>query len=289
VWFPADPIGPSPALPPAVVVAPPARADGVGFFAGLEIDVLVPTIQRNLSGTVTVAGVPLLVSVPNANLDWTGSPKVEVGYYLADNWGILSASYCSVVSHGTDTLVGFDPGGFADLRTRLNANIVDLDYRGPTLCLAPRWALDWRAGLRIAAIYYDSRAAGFVLQERTSNNFIGAGPHAGADLTWALDIPGLAVFGGLDLGVVFAGTDQNYEQIIVFPDGTRLGGANHTSGGTAAPVFTYHTGISYTPPAGALRWSRFSFGYQFEQWWNVGRSQGDLNVQGFFFRAEFRF
>jgi hypothetical protein len=263
--------------------------DARGFYAGLEIDVVGPSIHRNLSGVVNIAGLPSTVSLPSAGLDWTGSPKVEIGYHLPDNWGILSASYRSVVSSGTDSLAGFDPVGAADLHTRLNANVIDLDYIGRPECLAPRWGLDWRAGVRIAAIYYDSRAAGFVLEERTSNNFVGAGPHVGANVSWALDVPGVALFGGVDGAIVFAGTDQNYEQIITLPDGTRVGGAAHASGGTTAPVLTFRSGISYTPPVGALRWSRFSLGYQFEQWWNVGRSQGDLNIQGFFFRAEFRF
>jgi hypothetical protein len=295
MWAPGDAAGPAPVFPPVAVVpvpmpAAPATLDAPGFFAGLEVDVVGPRIQRNLSGVVTIAGIPSTVSLPTADLNWTGSPKVEIGYRLADNLGILSASYRSVVTHGTDTLGAFDPLGGADLRTRLNANIIDLDYQSPHYCLAPLWELDWRAGVRIAAIYFDTRAAGFVLEERTSNNFVGAGPHLGAEVTRALgEIPGVALFGGLDGAIVFAGTDQNYEQIILLPDGTRVGGANRTTAGTTAPVLTFRTGISYTPPIGALRWSRFSFGYQFEQWWNVGRSQGDLNIQGLFFRAEFKF
>jgi hypothetical protein len=290
-WVPADPVGPVPVLPPVAIIPAPRSLvpGGAGFIAGLEIDVLGPALHGNLNGVVSVAGLPVPVSLPMSGLDWTGSPKVEIGYRLADNLGALSASYRSIVSSGSDNITGFDPSGLADLRTRLNANIVDLDYIGPHECLAPLWELDWRAGIRIAAIYYDTRATGFFVEGRTSNNFVGAGPHVGAEVARSLELPGLAWFVGLDGALVFAGTDQNFEQIFLLPDGTRVGGAAHTSGGTTAPVLTYRTGVSYTPPAGALRWTRFSFGYQFEQWWNIGRSQGDLNVQGLFFRAEFKF
>jgi hypothetical protein len=264
--------------------------DEPGFYVGLELDLVAPDIQRHLSSVVTVNGIPSPVSLQNANLNWTGSPRIELAYRLAENCGAASVTYRSIVSSGSENIFGFDPLGDAFLHTRLNANIVDLDYISPRLAVAPCWEVDWRAGVRIAAIYYDTRATGMILGERTSNNFVGAGPHVGAEALRALPVvPGLSVLGSLDFGLVFGGVSQNFEQTILLPDGTSTGGATHIGTSSTAPVLTFRLGVGYTPPIGALRWTRFSFGYQFEQWWNIGRSQGDLNVQGLFFRSEFKF
>jgi hypothetical protein len=292
LWVPSDPSGPPPGIPlfRGEPLAPrPLTLDDPGFYVGLEIDLVAPDIQRRLNSVVTVNGIPSVVNLQNPKPNWTGPYRVEIGYHLAENCGAVSVTYRSIVSSGSENIFGFDPLGDGFLHTRLNANIVDLDYISPRLAVAPLWEVDWRAGVRIAAIYYDSRATGMILGERTSNNFIGAGPHFGAEALRALPLPGLSVLGSLDLGFVIGGVNQNYEQTFLLADGTSTGGALHASGSSTAPVLTFRLGLGYTPPVGVLRWSRFSFGYQFEQWWNVGRSQGDLNVQGLFFRGEFKF
>jgi hypothetical protein len=56
-------------------------------------------------------------------------------------------------------------------------------------------------------------------------------------------------------------------------------------------VLTFITGVSYSPPSQA-RWLRFTLGYQFEQWWDLGNVNGshaDLTYQGLIFRGEFTF
>ena len=57
------------------------------------------------------------------------------------------------------------------------------------------------------------------------------------------------------------------------------------------PVLDFQTGVSYAPPQ-CGSWFRFAFGYELEQWWgfgNVAGNHADLNVQGLFFRGEFRY
>lgn len=69
------------------------------------------------------------------------------------------------------------------------------------------------------------------------------------------------------------------------------------------PELTYRLGLEYVPPVRG-RWMRFSFGYEFDYWWNVGNtgtngylnksseispSREDIYLQGIFFRGEFAF
>ncbi len=82
--------------------------------------------------------------------------------------------------------MGFDAP--AVLKSRLDLNIVDLDYISRELSLWPKWDMTWRFGGRTGWIYFDSRAdepfaaaaAGSgVFEQRTSDSFVGFGPHGG--------------------------------------------------------------------------------------------------------------
>jgi hypothetical protein len=232
-----------------------------------------------------------VVHVPNADLDWVGSPRIEVGYRLPEGYGEFLASFRSMVSEGTAVLPAFDVLGSGFLRSRLNTNVLDLDYRSRELTPLPCWDLRWQAGIRIAALYFDSRATGLFLEQRTSNNFVGAGPHGGVEVARTLPLPGLALFGRLDGAVVVAGVEQDFEETQTFGPGVVLGGATHLRRTVVSPVLSFQTGVSWTPPGNA-HWLRFAFGYQFEHWWgigDVGGSRADLTVQGLFFRGEFDF
>ena len=54
------------------------------------------------------------VHAPGAELDWTGSPSVSLGYRLGQGCGSFVATYQFLVSEGTDTLQDFDPAGAAN-------------------------------------------------------------------------------------------------------------------------------------------------------------------------------
>jgi hypothetical protein len=80
---------------------------------------------------------------------------------------------------------------------------------------------------------------------------------------------------------------QGFEETFFFDDGSALGAASRQTGTQTVPTLNAQAGLGWSPPGSHLR---FSVGYQFEQWWNVGRlgdSRGDLYDQGAFFRAEF--
>ncbi len=302
VWQPAAPLAPPPGLappPPGGVFLPPRpglpAAPGCpppGFFGTLEIGVLSPRFTNGLVAPVSVGGVTQPVGVPGADLDWTGSPRVEIGYRLPDSMGELLASYRSVVSEGTATFPNYDVLGAGFARSRLNVNEVDLDYNSGPSVVAPCWDLSWRFGVRVAAAYWDTRVQGNFLEQRVSNNFVGAGPRFGLEATRQLDVfPGLAAFARLDGSFVIGGVSQSFEEVQRLPGGAHVGGATDVTSTRLVPMLDFQTGVSYTPQVTG-RWLRFSLGYLFQQWWgvgNAGNSHADLNLQGIFFRGEFNF
>jgi hypothetical protein len=261
-----------------------------GLFAVLDIDIFRPSIGGDLTAEVPVGKGHHVVSLPYADLDWTGSPRIELGYRFGDI-GSVAAAYRSVVSQGSANVDGFDPAGPAFLRTRLNLNAVDLMYISPEYKLDTYWDLQWDAGLRIGAVYFDSQLTGEVLSESASNNFVGAGPFAGVDIRhYFADAPGFSAFGHVESGVLIGNDTQSYGQSVAF-GGKSVGGATRFSETEGAPMFDFQLGVSYSPPQNA-RWLRLSFGYEFQEWWNVGSAggnRGNVEFQGFFFRGEYHY
>jgi hypothetical protein len=302
---PGAPLGPPPPGPPPYIPpfqdrnGPLLRGDPLldrpgtpppGWFAGVDIALVAPHVKNALVAPVTVPGIGTAdVHVGGAELDWTGSPSVSVGYRLAQGCGEFVATYRFLVSEGTDTIPDFDPLGAANLRSRLNLNVLDLDYVSREYSLGPWWDLNWRAGIRFAAFYYDSRALGLVMGERVSDNFIGAGPHLGFEVARHLEIPGLSVFAGLDGAGLIGHLHQAYE--VTFTDGVNsIGGATNQSTTQFVPVLRFEVGLNWAPPGNDCY--HFSVGYQFEQWWYLGQlndARAQLTDQGVFFRTEFNF
>ena len=58
-----------------------------------------------------------------------------------------------------------------------------------------RWLLLWKVGARISQAFFDSRATGAILEQRTSDFYLGAGPHLGVDLRRSLGGTGFELFG----------------------------------------------------------------------------------------------
>ena len=263
-----------------------------GLFSSFEIGLVEPQINGRLSASVSVTGVPRTVSLPFADLDWTGSPRIELGYRFVGG-GSLMAAYRSVVSTGSAELPRFDAFGGAFLRSRIDLNSLDLDYASEEIMIAPFWDIKWKLGARVVGAFYDSRAIGLIKRQRVSNNFVGAGPHFGLDFHRYLDaFPGLALFGRLETAVIFGRAAQSFEEINTLRDGSRVGGATRLRGSETSPMVNVQFGLSYIPPRDDSNWLRFTFGYQFEQWWNVGNHAGgggDVLFHGLFFRGEFNY
>ena len=84
---------------------------------------------------------------------------------------------------------------------------------------------------------------------------------------------------------------QRFEESLALDGMPLLGGSTSQSGNQAVPVLGIQAGVSWTPVHNC-RWLRFSGGYTFEQWWNVGKAAGssaDLTSQGIFLRTELHF
>jgi hypothetical protein len=256
----------------------------------VEISALAPHFQNHLIGSLPIGGITDTIHTPPAELGWTGSPRFELGYRLPENRGEFLLSYRSVVAEGNDVQQNFDILGDALLRSRLNLNDLDIDYGRRLVAPGSPWDISWRAGVRVAGVYYDTLAVGRVLEQRTSNNFVGAGPHAGLDLWRRIDDTGLALFGRLEAAVVIGNISQSFEEMVRLPDGTLIGGASHGDHTQAVPVLSFQVGLGFTPRDHDHL--RLAAGYQFERWWYIGQaagSEGELTTQGLFFRAEFNY
>jgi hypothetical protein len=264
-----------------------------GWFSSLELDIVGSHINNNISNYVSASGgAPDLIQLPTGNLDWTGSPRFELGYRMADGWGQFSIAYRLLDTVGHATLPGFDlDGSDGYLKSHLDTNVLDFDYGSREFHPAPQTDLQWRLGLRVATVHFDSDAEGYYLEQEFSNNFWGVGPHAAIDINHQFGNSSLGVFARLEGSVLFGEVHQSFEELFVAADGSYLGGATDVHSSQATPMLDFEIGLSWTP---RWRWSnwRWTFGYVFEQWWNVGTAGGssaDLTTQGVFFRGEFSF
>jgi hypothetical protein len=273
------------AVPIDPLAAPP------GWFAAVEIGVVKPHVTNRLLGTVPLDGSTAdTVHLPNASLDWTAAPLFEGGYRLPDGWGEILLSYRFLQSQGRGTLPNFDVLGPGDLNSRLDLDVIDLDYGSREYPVAPAWALKWYAGARVTDLFFDSRAQGLFVGQRTSNQFVGAGPHGALEVRRRFAIPGLEFFARLDGAVVIGRIRQGFEETFTFADGSVLGTAANASGTQGVPTINFRLGLDWTPAGGSGL--RFGLGYEYEHWWyvgDVGSSHANLSDQGLFFRGEFNY
>ena len=259
-----------------------------GWFGTLDVGVLKPRVTQRISGVVAATGDT--VQLPTAPLDWTGSPRVGLGYRFL-NAGELVLTYQSVVSDGGAPFPTFSPAGDGTLRSRLNLNVVSLDWAGVENSFGPNWGMKWRAGVAYANVYFDSTATAADLFQRTSALVNGVGPHVGLELWRALPWSGWSLFGRLDGMYLALPSSQKEVEAIPQPDGSTVSGLERRNYVATPTEFAVDAGLSYTTPhLGVGRWVRFTAGYHFERWWSLGASSHSadmgLRLQGVIFRAE---
>jgi hypothetical protein len=263
-----------------------------GWFGSFEVDIVKPHVKNDLTAPVNVGGLFTdQVQIPNASLDWTGSPRIELGYRFYQGFGEFLLCYQSLVSEGTGIVTDFNGAGDGILRSRLNANVIDLDYASREYSLWPQWDMKWKAGVRLASIFFDSRVDGLAEEQRSNNEFFGAGPHLGLSLVYTPGFHGLGAFARLESAVVIGDIHQNFEEAVLLNDGSTAGGASTANQTQAVPVLDFQAGLSYVPPWQG-RWLRLVAGYEIQHWWWLGRvndSRAELMVQGAFLRAEWGF
>src|SRR5437867_3751110 len=162
---PAPP--PPPTLPPPPPYGPYRGGNGLilagdpllddpnspplGFFATFEGQVLFPHIKNRLTAPVAVDGLFTdIVHLPTAELDSTGSPRIELGYRFPRGFGEFVAAYRNVNTEGFGRIIAFDPVSDGLLHSRLDVNTVDLDYGSRQFAFAPCWDMQWHVGARLA-------------------------------------------------------------------------------------------------------------------------------------------
>jgi hypothetical protein len=273
-----------------------------GWFTAVEIGIVLPHVRNGLIDTVQVDGRPPdVVHLESALLDWTGAPRFEVGYRLPTGFGEVALAYRFIVSEGSGMIAG--PDASAMLHSRLDLNTADLDYASREFSLWPHCDMKWRFGIRVADIFFDSRAvepfdaaaAGSGIQEtRLSNNFIGIGPHTGLELAQKFPSCGLALVAQIDGGTLLGQLRQGFFEGATATDanGLPMTGLTRRSNPQDVPMVTGFVGLRWLPAGGPR--VHVDAGYQYEYWWNVGRlstsgSRAELSDQGAVLRAEFNF
>jgi hypothetical protein len=261
-----------------------------GWFGALEAGLVASHIRNHLTNQVSVAGGTDTVHLPTADLDWTVSPRFELGYRFAQAAGELLLAYRFLVTSGSQVLPGFDANGDpAALHSRLDMHAWDFDYGNWENALLPWCEMKWRIGARLATVFFDSTANSSLLEQHTSNYFIGAGPHIGLDLRHTVACSDFAVFGRVEGAFLVGRASQSFEEIVGAGPGS-VGGATRAEQTTVAPWVGVQAGVEWAP-LGAEH-LRLSVGYTFEHWWNfgdVGDSHAEVITQGVFLRGEIRY
>ena len=273
----------------------------VGWFAGAEASLVGPHVKNEVKNVVPFAGRLDQIALPSANLDWTVSPRFEVGYRLPSGFGEFSLGYRFLASQGSQS--SEQMFGPATLSSRLDINTFDFDYSSRDISLGENWIMKWTVGGRLAFLYFDSQAnqafalpgsPDFFLDQRTTNYFAGFGPHAGLELTRRIQGTGLSLIGKADFATLLGRTHQSFLEASSIPvPGSFLPSSElHTSGSQNVPMVSTDAGIGWQPPA--YPFAQFFFGYHFEYWWNAGRlstsdARGQISDEGVTLRAEFVF
>jgi hypothetical protein len=302
-----------------------------GFFFNVESSVVWAHFSNDLvGGAVTLAqtsgvspgssvglppgaGMPItgdLVSFRGNPFNPTVTPRFELGYRFRDGLGESRLGYRFMDTRGSDTLLVAPPQsndnlGLASQTGRLDINIVDLDYGTREFSLGPDWEMRLAVGLRYATAFLDSQVR-FLQPVTTTGSPFGTGPftrlsrtesfgnryigaHGVFEVGRKLWIRSLTLFGRLEGAGMYARAHQTFTETFVEPPGfTKI----RVTNGVGSPMLAAQVGLSYDVP----QWNhaRFMIGYQFEEWWQLGRGDNDLSFgqlydQGLFLRAEFNF
>lgn len=288
---PPPPPPPSPQPEEAPLFCTMPTGPKPGFYCGLDFTLAVPHVANGVrAGVFTPPFFFDEVHLPGADLDGTLAPKLTLGYRLANGWGGVAVTYRNMTTEGQEIVDGLDPLGESTLFSRLDINEVGIHYTTSEFPLGALWGLRWEVGARLASIYFDSQAEGLFLGQRTTNHFLGAGPQVALDATRELPGTGFALFGRVDFAQMLGRVQQRVSERIGDPAAPVGFGVAEQDGNQAVPYLGLQLGASWlSHPNGRYR---LTAGYQFDQWWNVGKvgnSRGDVQSHGLFLRSELNF
>jgi hypothetical protein len=259
-----------------------------GCIFTVESGVFKPHLMGRLTAPVNVANLFTdTVFLPNAPLDWTSEIRVEAGYRFPQAFGELLVGFRSLVAEGDGAIVGFDPFSVGALRSRLDLNVLDVDYGQNECSLGPCWGMKWRVGARLASIFTSSQAVGLVLEQSSSSHFLGGGPDAGLELWRHLGGTGVSLYSRLKTAALWGTSTQNYGEAMATTTGP-VGGVYRLNRAVGVPTVDFSAGVSWQPPR--LHAMRVAVGYEIEGWWYLANNdfggRADLGIQGVFLRGE---
>jgi hypothetical protein len=270
-----------------------------GWIGAKELGLVVPHINNKLINAVTLTnGVTDIVHLPTADLGVRALPRLELGYRMGQAAGEFLLSFRDLTAQGSQTVSGVDLPAFgavgAALKSRLEQQVVDLDYGSYEPSLGPMWDMKWRAGLRFANVYTDSQAFNAGLFQQTTNRFWGIGPHAMLDARRWVGGSGFALFGRFEGSVPIGRLEQKYAETATAADGTLASGLSHLQQNMPILSAALQAGITWSPSRGDS--FHVTAGYIIEHWWDIGAigslpgsSRADLAIQGGFLRAEWNY
>jgi hypothetical protein len=255
-----------------------------------EIALVFPHLGSLLTAPVLlgVPGPTRVVALENTHLNATVSPLLQLGgFRFGPCYPELAISYRFLATDGNGSSGGDGGAGPMHVRSRLNLQIFDLDYLRRDRPIREELLLSWEVGARLQVVFFDTQVRTASSYEQAHNYFFGAGPHAGVGLTRLLP-NGLGVYGRFDAALIVGyNTAQNFVFTANEPAIGSFSGTAQQEQTQLSPSFALQTGLTWTPDW--LPPARFRTGYQFEQWYNLGRvggSRGDLNAHSLFLSLE---
>jgi hypothetical protein len=291
---PAPPLGP----PPPNLEAPyfqqdplldPPALGMLGWFADVDIGILKPHLVNEESLPITFPdGSTTTVGVNPSHLQWTVSPRFELGYRLPTGFGGIAVAYRNMASRGSEGVIGAD--GPAVLSSLLNVNVGELNWISHEFTPWGIWQMRLIFGVRYLNDYWSSQAdepfaeaaAGTTIyHQRTTNSNWVVGPNFAVDLRRPLNLWGLEFLGFVNISEGWGRVRQTYSALSTTSAfGVPQGGGASQGTSDAVPVFTGRLGLNWQPPAYPNL--HFFTGGQLDYWWNTGR-MGNITTLGYFF------
>jgi hypothetical protein len=284
----------------------PPQWGKIGWFSDVQIGVIRPTIffGQMRHGVFTPFGRKVIVAPGAAKQDWTAAPRLEIGYRLPSGFGGFSFSDRFFNTSGSGPFVG--PAGSATRSTSIGVNYSDWDYLSREYTPWANWGMEWRAGIRLAETWIDTRAgqsmagaaAGTgVVTQYVSNYTVGAGPHFGLQVNRLFPESGFSFLARIDIADTFTRVRQLFSVTALNPGGGTARGAWTENFWQQVPILNYQVGLGWQPPRNPN--ISLYVGYVYEFWWQIGSNsnltptaggpRGFFDNQGVVLQAQVRF
>ena len=245
----------------------------------------------------------------DGRLDWTVSPRFELGYRLPSGFGEVDVAYRFLSAQGTrlDRRTRWPaPDATAALRSHLDINVGDLDYASRETSLGACWRHEMAHRPAVPRTCFSIRrptsrsqaaapAGSGIFERSISNNFWGIGPHAALELNTAAEPVGPGM--GRPVGRRTAlrrgpsNDSPRYRPAGLERLVTDLGNPQQV------PMLSGFLGLDWRPPCRPNL--DVLLGYTAEYWWNVGRlsdpdiynghSAGEMGSHGPVLRLEYNY